>query len=125
MDRDGYYFEPTLLVNTTHDMAIMTEESFGPIIGIQKVKNDDEAVRLMQDTEYGLTAAVYSDHLSSAEPILSQIDSGTAYWNCCDRVSPNLPWSGRKNSGVGATLSYIGIRAFTKPKGYHLRGDYA
>lgn len=125
MDRPGYFFEPTFLANVTHDMAIMTEESFGPIIGIQKVKDDAEAVRLMQDTEYGLTAAVFSDNLSSAEPILEQIDSGTAYWNCCDRVSPNLPWSGRKHSGIGATLSYIGIRAFTKPKGYHLRGQYA
>ena len=125
LDRPGYYFAPTLLTNVSHEMAIMTEESFGPIIGIQKVKDDEEAIRLMQDTEYGLTAAVYSDHLSNAEPILAQIDSGTAYWNCCDRVSANLPWSGRKHSGLGATLSYIGIRAFTHPKGYHLRGDYA
>ena len=118
----GYYFEPTVLVDITHDMRVMKEESFGPIIGIQKVKDDAEAIALMQDTEYGLTAAIYSDHLEKAEPILSKINAGTAYWNCCDRVSARLPWSGRKHSGIGATLSYIGIRAFVKPKAYHLRG---
>ena len=118
----GYYFEPTILVDVSHDMRVMKEESFGPIIGIQKVKDDGEASALMQDTEYGLTAAIYSDHLEKAEPILSKINAGTAYWNCCDRVSARLPWSGRKHSGIGATLSYIGIRAFVMPKAYHLRG---
>lgn len=117
----GYYFEPTVLVNVTHDMKVMKEESFGPIIGIQKVKDDAEAIALMQDTEYGLTAAVYADHEDAALPILSKINTGTAYWNCCDRVSANLPWSGRNHSGLGATLSYLGIRAFVRPKGYHLR----
>jgi acyl-CoA reductase-like NAD-dependent aldehyde dehydrogenase len=118
----GYYFEPTVLTNVTHDMSIMKEESFGPVIGIQKVKDDDEAVKLMEDTEYGLTAAVYSGSRDRAESILKKINTGTVYWNCCDRVSANLPWSGRKHSGIGATLSYLGIRAFTKPKAYHLRG---
>lgn len=124
MSGTGYYFEPTLLLDVDHNMSLMKEESFGPIIGIQKVKDDAEAISLMQDTDYGLTAAVYSDNFATAEPILEQVNSGTAYWNCCDRVSANLPWSGRKHSGIGATLSYIGIRAFTKPKGYHLRGNY-
>jgi acyl-CoA reductase-like NAD-dependent aldehyde dehydrogenase len=118
----GYFFEPTVLSQVNHQMLLMTEESFGPIIGIQKVKDDAEAIRWMQDTSYGLTAAVYSDSRERAEKILSQIDAGTAYWNCCDRVSPHLPWSGRKHSGFGSTLSYLGIRAFVKPKGYHLRG---
>lgn len=118
----GNLFEPTVVADVNHTMSVMKDESFGPIIGIQKVRNDDEAVQLMQDTEYGLTAAVYSDHHETAEKILKQIDSGTVYWNCCDRVSANLPWSGRKHSGFGATLSYIGIRAFVKPKAYHLRG---
>lgn len=122
MPGKGYYFEPTVLVNVDHSMKVMMDESFGPIIGIEKVKDDAEAIRLMQDTEYGLTSAVYSDSLERADAILKQLDSGTAYWNCCDRVSANLPWSGRKNSGLGATLSHLGIRAFTKPKGYHLRG---
>jgi acyl-CoA reductase-like NAD-dependent aldehyde dehydrogenase len=121
---EGNYFEPTVLVNVTNDMAVMQEESFGPIIGIMKVKDDSEAISLMNDTNYGLTAAVYSSKQVRAEAILSQVNSGTGYWNCCDRVSPGLPWSGRKHSGFGATLSYMGISAFTKPKAYHLRGDW-
>jgi len=118
----GYYFEPTVLVNVNHTMSVMRDESFGPIIGIMKVKNDEEAVALMQDTEYGLTASVYSAGQARAEKILQQINSGTGYWNCCDRVSAALPWSGRLHSGIGATLSHAGLRAFTKPKAYHLKG---
>jgi acyl-CoA reductase-like NAD-dependent aldehyde dehydrogenase len=118
----GYYFEPTVLVDVTHEMLVMKEESFGPIIGIMKVKNDEEAIKLMQDTAYGLTAAIYSSDRSRAAAMMNQLDAGTVYWNCCDRVSAALPWSGRKHSGFGATLSHAGLRAFTKPKGYHLRG---
>ena len=118
----GYFFEPTVLVNVDHKMNVMKDESFGPIIGIMKVKNDEEAIQLMQDTEYGLTAAVYSTDKSKAENILQQINAGTGYWNCCDRVSAALPWSGRKHSGFGLTLSHAGLRAFTKPKAYHLNG---
>jgi len=118
----GFYIQPTVLSNVNHDMLVMKEESFGPIIGIQKVKNDQEALTLMQDTEYGLTSAVFSANQSRAEKVLTQLNTGTVYWNCCDRVSPNVPWSGRKNSGLGSTLSYMGIRAFVQPKSYHLRG---
>ncbi len=118
----GYFFEPTVLVNVDHDMLVMKDESFGPVIGIMKVKNDDQAIKLMQDTEYGLTAAVYSSDKARAENILRQIDAGTGYWNCCDRVSAALPWSGRKHSGFGVTLSHAGLRAFVRPKGYHFRG---
>ena len=121
IEGDGYYFSPTVLVNVTHEMSVMKEESFGPIIGIMKVTNDEEAITLMQDTAYGLTAGVYSTTRSRAIKILEQMNAGSAYWNCCDRVSASLPWSGRGNSGFGATLSHAGIRAFTKPKGYHLR----
>ncbi|MBN4061811.1 aldehyde dehydrogenase family protein [Bacteroidales bacterium AH-315-I05] len=117
----GYYYKPTVLVNVNHQMKVMKEESFGPVIGIQKVRNDEEAIALMKDTEYGLTSAVYSDSKERAEKIMREMNSGAVYWNCCDRVSANLPWSGRKNSGIGATLSYIGIRAFVRPKAYHLR----
>jgi acyl-CoA reductase-like NAD-dependent aldehyde dehydrogenase len=102
-------------------MTVMKEESFGPIIGIMKVHDDKEAIALMQDTSYGLTAGVYSTTRDRALTILDQMNTGSAYWNCCDRVSASLPWSGRGNSGFGATLSHAGIRAFTKPKGYHLR----
>ena len=117
----GFYFEPTVLTDVNHKMEVMREESFGPVIGIMKVKTDDEAVALMKDTDYGLTASVYSSSQSRAEKILRQIDSGTGYWNCCDRVSAAVPWSGRKHSGFGATLSHFGLRAFVKPKAYHLR----
>ena len=122
IDGKGNFFQPTVLVNVTNKMAVMQEESFGPIIGIMKVNNDEEALALMQDTQYGLTAAVYTPSQKRAEKMLAQINSGTAYWNCCDRVSGALPWSGRNHSGFGATLSVAGLRAFTKPKAYHLRG---
>lgn len=118
----GYYFEPTILTDVTNDMLLMQEESFGPIIGIMKVKDDAEALKMMKDTDYGLTASVYTANHERAEKILSQLDAGSGYWNCCDRVSAALPWSGRKYSGIGATLSHQGLRAFTKPKSYHLRG---
>lgn len=122
LDGKGYFFAPTVVVNASHAMKLMTDESFGPVIGIQKVKDDAEAVELMKDTPYGLTAAVYSKSYDRAEKVMKQMDTGTVYWNCCDRVSAALPWSGRKNSGLGATLSYHGIRAFVQPKAYHLRG---
>jgi acyl-CoA reductase-like NAD-dependent aldehyde dehydrogenase len=122
IDKKGFYFEPTVITNANHQMSVMREESFGPIIGIMKVKDDAEAIQLMQDTEYGLTAAVYSANQSRGEKILNQINSGTGYWNCCDRVSAALPWSGRQHSGFGATLSHAGLRAFTKVKAFHLKG---
>jgi acyl-CoA reductase-like NAD-dependent aldehyde dehydrogenase len=117
----GYYFEPTVLTHADHRMLLMREESFGPIIGIQEVGDDAEATTLMNDTEYGLTAAVYTRDRSRAERILGQVNAGSAYWNCCDRVSPRLPWSGRKHSGLGTTLSVAGIRTFVQPKAWHLR----
>jgi acyl-CoA reductase-like NAD-dependent aldehyde dehydrogenase len=103
-------------------MEVMREESFGPVIGIQSVGGDAEAIALMNDTEYGLTAGVYTPKRKRAEKILAEINAGTAYWNCCDRVSPRLPWSGRGHSGVGTTLSTYGIQAFLQPKAWHLRG---
>lgn len=121
IDRKGHYFEPTVLVDVTHDMDVMREESFGPIIGIMRVEHDAEAVQAMNDTTYGLTAGVYSASQQRAEAILAQIDAGSGYWNCCDRVSAALPWSGRGHSGFGSTLSEVGLRNFTKPKAYHLR----
>lgn len=120
--RPGAYFEPTVLVDVDHTMRVMTEESFGPLIGIQAVKNDAEALELMRDTPYGLTAAVYTPNVERARALLSELPVGSAYHNCCDRVSPRLPWSGRGHSGLGVTLSLEGIRAFTVPKAWHLRG---
>jgi acyl-CoA reductase-like NAD-dependent aldehyde dehydrogenase len=101
----------------------MRDESFGPIIGIMAAKDDREAVRFMNDTAYGLTAGVYTPDKQRAERILAQVRSGSVYWNCCDRVSPRLPWSGVKHSGIGLTLSTYGIQTFTRPKAWHLRSS--
>ncbi len=100
----------------------MRDESFGPVIGIQSVADDDEAVARMADTEYGLTAGVYTPDEARARSILRQLDVGSAYWNCCDRVSPRLPWSGRGHSGMGTTLSTYGLLTFTRPRAWHLLG---
>ena len=120
-ERKGFYFEPTVLSETTNRMSVMREESFGPVIGVGRVRSDDEAVGLMNDTEYGLTAGVYGRDPERAERILRRVNAGSAYFNCCDRVSPRLPWTGRRNSGIGSTLSKYGILAFVQPKAWHLR----
>jgi acyl-CoA reductase-like NAD-dependent aldehyde dehydrogenase len=117
----GNWFEPTVLVDVNHSMEVMREESFGPIIGIQKVSSDAQAVQLMNDTRYGLTAGVFTPDQARAQRLLAQVNAGTVYWNCCDRVSPRLPWSGHGDSGVGLTLSREGISTFTRPKAWHLR----
>jgi acyl-CoA reductase-like NAD-dependent aldehyde dehydrogenase len=117
----GNWFEATVLAQVDHRMALMREESFGPLIGIQKVSGDDEALALMNDTEYGLTAGVYTPDEARARRILARVRSGSVYWNCCDRVSPRLPWSGVGHSGVGLTLSTYGIQTFTRPKAWHLK----
>ena len=122
LDKAGYFFEPTVISNANHSMKVMMDESFGPIIGIQKVKDDSEAIKLMLDTPYGLTSAVYTKDENRALELMQQLHSGNVYWNCCDRVSPNIPWSGRGASGLGSTLSHAGIRTFVQPKSYHLRG---
>jgi acyl-CoA reductase-like NAD-dependent aldehyde dehydrogenase len=117
----GHWFEPSVLSGVHHGMSLMREESFGPIIGIQKVRSDAEAVALMNDTRYGLTGGVYTRDEAKARELLAQVNAGSVYWNCCDRVSPRLPWSGHGDSGVGLTLSTYGIQAFTRPKAWHLR----
>ena len=119
--RSGNWFEATVLSDVNHSMELMRDESFGPLIGIQRVGNDEEAVALMNDTAYGLTAGVYTPDEARARSILGCVRSGSVYWNCCDRVSPRLPWSGVGNSGVGVTLSTYGIQAFTRPKAWHLK----
>ncbi len=121
LNRPGWYFAPTVLTEVNHTMTVMQEETFGPVIGIQRVASDAEAVALMQDTPYGLTAAVYGTDRQRAVDILSQLKTGSAYWNCCDRVSPRLPWSGRGHSGLGTTLSLAGIATFLQPRAWHLR----
>mmetsp|Transcript_2477 Transcript_2477/g.5249 ORF Transcript_2477/g.5249 Transcript_2477/m.5249 type:complete len:486 (-) Transcript_2477:132-1589(-) len=115
------FYPPTVLTGVDHSMSIMTEESFGPVLGIMKVHDDEEAVALMNDTKFGLTASVWTKSQSEAEAILKKVNTGTGYWNCCDRVSPYSPWSGRGASGIGSTLGQVGIAAFVQPKAYHLR----
>jgi acyl-CoA reductase-like NAD-dependent aldehyde dehydrogenase len=119
----GNWFEPTVFADVDHSMALMRDESFGPIIGIQAVADDEAAVDLMNDTEYGLTAGVYTQDPKRAKRILAQVRAGSVYWNCCDRVSPRLPWSGVGHSGIGLTLSTYGIQTFTRPKAWHLRSS--
>ncbi len=121
MRSKGNWFEPTVFVDVDHSMALMKDESFGPIIGIQAVADDEAAVDLMNDTVYGLTAGVYTADAKRARKILAQVHAGSVYWNCCDRVSPRLPWSGVGHSGIGLTLSTYGIQTFTRPKAWHLR----
>ncbi len=121
-DGPGFFFRPTVLVDVDHRMQVMTEESFGPVIGLMKVDSDEQALALMNETRYGLTAGVYARDQVRAERLLAELDVGSAYWNCCDRVSPRLPWSGRRDSGVGCTLSTYGIEAMLKWKAWHLRG---
>ncbi len=117
----GNWYAPTVFSSVNHQMELMKEESFGPLIGIQKVTSDDEAVQLMNDSRYGLTAGVYTPDAQRAQSVLSRINAGSLYWNCCDRVSPRLPWSGFGDSGVGLTLSRYGIEAFTRPRAWHMR----
>jgi acyl-CoA reductase-like NAD-dependent aldehyde dehydrogenase len=119
--RKGSWFAPTVLADVDHSMLVMREESFGPIIGIQAVADDAAAIDLMNDTEYGLTAGVYTNDAARARRILARVAAGSVYWNCCDRVSPRLPWSGVKHSGIGLTLSTMGIETFTRPKAWHLK----
>jgi acyl-CoA reductase-like NAD-dependent aldehyde dehydrogenase len=117
----GNWFEPTVFTEVDHTMELMREESFGPIIGIQKVGGDAEALTLMNDTRYGLTAGVFTKDEARARALLAKVNAGSVYWNCCDRVSPRLPWSGHGDSGVGLTLSTLGIQTFTRPRAWHLR----
>jgi len=118
----GNWYAPTVLADVDHSMRVMRDESFGPIIGLQAVADDEAAVDLMNDSEYGLTAGVYTGSERRAKKILRKVAAGSVYWNCCDRVSPRLPWSGVKHSGIGLTLSTYGIQTFTRPKAWHLRG---
>jgi len=117
----GNWFEATVIDRADPGMLLMRDESFGPIVGIEKVASDEQAIERMNDTAYGLTAGVYTSDEQRARRIGEQVRAGSLYWNCCDRVSPRLPWSGWGHSGVGLTLSREGISTFTRPKAWHLR----
>jgi acyl-CoA reductase-like NAD-dependent aldehyde dehydrogenase len=115
------YIVPAILTNVDHDMEIMMEETFGPIVGIMAVKSDEEAIQLMNDSPYGLTASVWTNDSEKAIQIGSQIETGTFFMNRCDFLDPALPWVGVKDSGKGCTLSTMGIQQLTRPKGYNLK----
>jgi acyl-CoA reductase-like NAD-dependent aldehyde dehydrogenase len=115
------YLAPQVLVNVNHEMLVMTEETFGPVVGIMPVKDDDEAVALMNDSRYGLTASVWTTDADAALRIGERVETGTWYMNRCDYLDPALAWTGVKDSGRGCTLSKLGFDAFTRPKSFHLR----
>ncbi len=115
------YLAPQILVNVDHSMLLMTEETFAPVVGIMPVKNDEEAIRLMNDSKYGLTASIWTSDVDAALRIGDQIETGTFYMNRCDYLDPALAWAGVKDSGRGCTLSKLGFEAFTRPKSFHLR----
>ena len=115
------YLAPQVLVDVNHTMAVMIEESFGPVIGIMKVKDDAEAIRLMNDSPFGLTAAIWTSDEDAAIRIGDSIDTGTWFMNRCDYLDPALAWTGVKDSGRGCTLSSVGYEQLTRPKSFHLR----
>ena len=115
------YLPPEVLIDVDHRMAVMTEESFGPVVGIQAVKDDDEAIGLMNDSRYGLTASIWTKDAEAALRIGERVDTGTWFMNRCDYLDPALAWTGVKDSGRGCTLSRLGLEAFTRPKSFHLR----
>ncbi|PZN15455.1 MAG: aldehyde dehydrogenase [Proteobacteria bacterium] len=115
------WLAPQVLTNVDHAMQVMVEESFGPVVGIMKVSSDEEAIRLMNDSPYGLTASIWTTDLAAAEAIGAQIETGTVYMNRCDYLDPALAWTGVKDTGRGASLSRIGYEMLTRPKSFHLR----
>ncbi|WP_294924469.1 aldehyde dehydrogenase family protein [uncultured Paracoccus sp.] len=120
-DDGGAYLAPQVLVDVTHDMRVMREESFGPVVGIMPVSGDAEAIRLMNDCDYGLTASIWTANAVAATEIGSQLETGTVYMNRCDYLDPALCWTGCKDTGRGAALSNLGYLAVTRPKSYHLK----
>jgi len=122
MDQEGTpYMAPQVLTQVDHSMRVMTEESFGPVVGIMKVSSDEEAVALMNDSEYGLTASIFTQNIDTAIALGQQIETGTFFVNRCDYLDPELAWTGVKNTGRGCTLSKLGFNAFTKLKSYHIK----
>jgi acyl-CoA reductase-like NAD-dependent aldehyde dehydrogenase len=121
-DREGTpYLAPQVLVDVDHGMAVMTEETFGPVVGIMAVASDEEAIGLMNDSRYGLTASIWTADAQAAIRIGDRVETGTWFMNRCDYLDPALAWTGVKDSGRGCTLSRLGLESFTRPKSFHLR----
>ena len=117
------YLGPQVLTNVNHTMRIMTEESFGPVIGIQKISSDQEAVKLMNESEFGLTAAIFTRDIDVGIELGQQVDAGTFFINRCDYLDPELAWTGVKKSGKGCSLSMFGYGALTRPKSFHIKTE--
>jgi acyl-CoA reductase-like NAD-dependent aldehyde dehydrogenase len=115
------YLPPQVLVDVDHSMRVMTEESFGPVIGIMPVDSDDEAVRLMNDSAYGLTASIWTTDVEAAVALGDRVETGTVYMNRCDYLDPALAWTGVKDTGRGISLSPLAYDVLTRPKSFHLR----
>ncbi|MGV8953420.1 MAG: aldehyde dehydrogenase family protein [Cypionkella sp.] len=120
-DDGGPYLAPQILVNVDHSMRVMMEESFGPVVGIMKVSGDAEALALMNDSPYGLTASVWTNDYDTAAALGAQIETGTVFMNRADYLDPALCWTGCKDTGRGGSLSYLGFHSVTRPKSYHLK----
>ena len=120
-DDGGAYLTPQILTNVTHDMRVMRDESFGPVVGIMPVRDDAEAIRMMNDSHFGLTASVWTGDVARAEAIADQIETGTVFMNRADYLDPGLCWTGCKDTGRGGGLSLIGYHNLTRPKSYHLK----
>ena len=122
VDKEGTpYLPPQVLVDVDHNMAVMTEETFGPVVGIMSVDSDDQAIALMNDSRYGLTASIWTADAQAALRIGDRVETGTWFMNRCDYLDPALAWTGVKDSGRGCTLSRLGLESFTRPKSFHLR----
>ncbi len=120
-DTSGAFVAPNLYVDVNHDMALMSEETFGPVVGVMPVDDDDHAVRLMNDSRYGLTASIWTKDEAAALALGERLETGTVFMNRCDYLDPDLAWTGVKDSGRGATLSRVGYEQLTRPKSFHLR----
>ena len=120
-DGEGAYVTPQVLTGVTHDMRVMKDESFGPVVGIMPVDDDAAAIRQMNDCRFGLTASIWTSDADAAERIGDRIETGTVFMNRCDYLDPALCWTGCKDTGRGAGLSIFGYHALTRPKSYHLR----
>jgi acyl-CoA reductase-like NAD-dependent aldehyde dehydrogenase len=124
MDSEGSaYLAPQLLTEVNHGMRVMTEESFGPVLGIQKVASDAEAIELMNDSEFGLTASIFTKDVEAGVVLGDKVNTGTFFINRCDYLDPALAWSGVKNSGRGCTLSTLGYESLTRPKSFHIKTE--
>ncbi|MCK7612928.1 aldehyde dehydrogenase family protein [Roseibium sediminicola] len=124
-DKDGTpYLAPQVLTDVNHQMSVMREESFGPVVGIMKVKDDEEALQFMNDSPYGLTASIWTEDVQAAAEIGDKVETGTVFMNRCDYLDPALVWTGVKDTGKGAALSEIGFHNLTRPKSFHFRVEH-